>query len=141
MQAIYVAPLKALARERLKDWREKFGKKKGMGVLELTGDLWTLAKFSPTCDPDVSFQSGLVCRAFFWLCDVDSDAHVPQTSSFLVCPPACFSCHDVLGGRSVLHTGPFFSSRHRGHVCIPCLSQEVAAPFRKFCRALGWSPA
>ena len=37
-QAVYVAPLKALARERLKDWREKFGKKMGMGVLELTGD-------------------------------------------------------------------------------------------------------
>lgn len=33
-----MAPLKALARERLKDWREKFGKKMGMGVLELTGD-------------------------------------------------------------------------------------------------------
>lgn len=37
-QAVYVAPLKALARERLKDWREKFGKKMGLGVLELTGD-------------------------------------------------------------------------------------------------------
>ncbi|CAM9493706.1 unnamed protein product [Ectocarpus sp. 12 AP-2014] len=37
-KAVYVAPLKALARERLKDWREKFGKKMGMGVLELTGD-------------------------------------------------------------------------------------------------------
>lgn len=37
-QAVYVAPLKALARERLKDWREKFEKKMGMGVLELTGD-------------------------------------------------------------------------------------------------------
>lgn len=35
---MYIAPLKALARERLKDWREKFGKKMGMGVLELTGD-------------------------------------------------------------------------------------------------------
>lgn len=35
---MYVAPLKALARERLKDWREKFGRKMGMSVLELTGD-------------------------------------------------------------------------------------------------------
>ena len=33
-----MAPLKALARERLKDWREKFETKMGMGVLELTGD-------------------------------------------------------------------------------------------------------
>lgn len=36
-QAVYIAPLKALARERLKDWRAKFGKM-GLGVLELTGD-------------------------------------------------------------------------------------------------------
>ena len=33
-----MAPLKALARERLKDWRDKFEKKMGMDVLELTGD-------------------------------------------------------------------------------------------------------
>ena len=38
LSTVYVAPLKALARERLKDWREKFGKKIGMGVLELMGD-------------------------------------------------------------------------------------------------------
>ncbi|CAM9363686.1 unnamed protein product [Sphacelaria rigidula] len=38
LRAVYVAPLKALARERLKDWREKFGRKMGMSVLELTGD-------------------------------------------------------------------------------------------------------
>eukprot|EP00633_Aureoumbra_lagunensis_P006332 CAMPEP_0197311416 /NCGR_PEP_ID=MMETSP0891-20130614/9875_1 /TAXON_ID=44058 ORGANISM="Aureoumbra lagunensis, Strain CCMP1510" /NCGR_SAMPLE_ID=MMETSP0891 /ASSEMBLY_ACC=CAM_ASM_000534 /LENGTH=1535 /DNA_ID=CAMNT_0042797505 /DNA_START=486 /DNA_END=5093 /DNA_ORIENTATION=- len=36
-KAVYVAPLKALARERLKDWRTKFGDM-GLTVLELTGD-------------------------------------------------------------------------------------------------------
>ncbi|KAH8093028.1 hypothetical protein JL720_5202 [Aureococcus anophagefferens] len=38
LKAVYVAPLKALARERLKDWRKKFGEKLGLSVLELTGD-------------------------------------------------------------------------------------------------------
>lgn len=38
VQAVYVAPLKALGRERLKDWRKKFGSKLGLSVLELTGD-------------------------------------------------------------------------------------------------------
>ncbi|KAJ8608527.1 hypothetical protein CTAYLR_005750 [Chrysophaeum taylorii] len=37
-KAVYIAPLKALARERLKDWRRKFGEKLGLSVLELTGD-------------------------------------------------------------------------------------------------------
>ncbi|KAH8061343.1 hypothetical protein JL720_13453 [Aureococcus anophagefferens] len=36
LKAVYVAPLKALARERLKDWRKKFGEL-GLSVLELTG--------------------------------------------------------------------------------------------------------
>jgi activating signal cointegrator complex subunit 3 len=38
-KAVYVAPLKALARERLKDWRKKFGEALGLSVLELTGDV------------------------------------------------------------------------------------------------------
>lgn len=35
---VYVAPLKALARERTEDWKEKLGKKLGMSIVELTGD-------------------------------------------------------------------------------------------------------
>jgi replicative superfamily II helicase len=35
---VYIAPLKALARERLRDWKEKFGRKLGLTVLEFTGD-------------------------------------------------------------------------------------------------------
>ena len=35
---VYVAPLKALARERLADWQHKFGKLLGRRVVELTGD-------------------------------------------------------------------------------------------------------
>lgn len=35
---VYVAPLKALARERTEDWKEKLGKKLGLSIVELTGD-------------------------------------------------------------------------------------------------------
>jgi activating signal cointegrator complex subunit 3 len=36
---VYVAPLKALARERLTDWRRKLGDGLGLTVLELTGEV------------------------------------------------------------------------------------------------------
>lgn len=38
MKAVYVAPLKALAKERLKDWCNKLDKNLGKKVVELTGD-------------------------------------------------------------------------------------------------------
>eukprot|EP00388_Colpodella_angusta_P005937 GDKJ01017972.1.p1 GENE.GDKJ01017972.1~~GDKJ01017972.1.p1 ORF type:complete len:1669 (-),score=435.88 GDKJ01017972.1:67-4344(-) len=37
-KAVYVAPLKALARERLHDWKEGFGEILGLNVVELSGD-------------------------------------------------------------------------------------------------------
>ncbi|KAL3309273.1 activating signal cointegrator 1 complex subunit [Cichlidogyrus casuarinus] len=36
---VYIAPLKALVRERIEDWNVKLGKKLGKRVLELTGDV------------------------------------------------------------------------------------------------------
>ena len=39
MKAVYVAPLKALVSERMKDWQRKFGQKLGKKVVELTGDV------------------------------------------------------------------------------------------------------
>jgi activating signal cointegrator complex subunit 3 len=36
---VYVAPLKALARERLTDWKKKLGDGLGLSVLELTGEV------------------------------------------------------------------------------------------------------
>jgi activating signal cointegrator complex subunit 3 len=36
---VYIAPLKALARERLDDWRRKMGQTLGLNVVELTGDV------------------------------------------------------------------------------------------------------
>ena len=38
-KAVYIAPLKALARERLADWRRKLGETLGLTVVELTGDV------------------------------------------------------------------------------------------------------
>jgi len=43
-KAIYVAPLKALAKERIKDWRKRFENVLGRRVVELTGD------FTPDID-------------------------------------------------------------------------------------------
>jgi activating signal cointegrator complex subunit 3 len=38
-KVVYVAPLKALVKERLKDWGERFDKKLGRKVVELSGDV------------------------------------------------------------------------------------------------------
>ncbi|KAI6206534.1 hypothetical protein M3Y94_00923100 [Aphelenchoides besseyi] len=37
-QCVYIAPLKALVRERVKDWKEKFAKQLGVGLVEVSGD-------------------------------------------------------------------------------------------------------
>ena len=37
-RAVYVAPLQALATERLADWSERFGEGLGLKVVELTGE-------------------------------------------------------------------------------------------------------
>ncbi|EDO46714.1 predicted protein [Nematostella vectensis] len=38
-KAVYIAPLKALVRERMDDWKVRFGRKLGKRVIELTGDV------------------------------------------------------------------------------------------------------
>lgn len=38
-KAVYIAPLKALARERVLDWKKKLGEILGLNVVELTGDV------------------------------------------------------------------------------------------------------
>ncbi|OMO90989.1 hypothetical protein COLO4_18725 [Corchorus olitorius] len=39
MRVVYIAPLEAIAKERYRDWENKFGKVLGMRVVELTGEL------------------------------------------------------------------------------------------------------
>ncbi|CAA3010417.1 D -box ATP-dependent RNA helicase D 12-like [Olea europaea subsp. europaea] len=41
MRAVYIAPIEALAKERYKDWKRKFGEGLGMKVVELTGETTT----------------------------------------------------------------------------------------------------
>ena len=38
-KVVYIAPMKALVRERMEDWKNRFGKKLGKSVVELTGDV------------------------------------------------------------------------------------------------------
>lgn len=37
-RAVYIAPMQALATERLQDWSAKFGTKMGLNVVELAGE-------------------------------------------------------------------------------------------------------
>jgi pre-mRNA-splicing helicase BRR2 len=37
-RAVYIAPMQALATERLRDWSAKFGAKMGLNVVELAGE-------------------------------------------------------------------------------------------------------
>ncbi|KAG6487258.1 DExH-box ATP-dependent RNA helicase DExH12-like [Zingiber officinale] len=41
MRAVYIAPIEAVAKERYRDWEEKFGKHLGIRVVELTGETAT----------------------------------------------------------------------------------------------------
>ncbi|KAK6927878.1 Sec63 domain [Dillenia turbinata] len=41
MRAVYIAPIEALAKERYRDWKRKFGKGLGVRVVELTGETAT----------------------------------------------------------------------------------------------------
>lgn len=38
LQVVYIAPLKALVRERIQDWKVRMEQKLGKKVVELTGD-------------------------------------------------------------------------------------------------------
>lgn len=41
MRVVYIAPIEALAKERLQDWKHKFGDGLGLNVVELTGETTT----------------------------------------------------------------------------------------------------
>ena len=38
IKVVYIAPLKALVRERVDDWKKKFGENMGYRVAEVSGD-------------------------------------------------------------------------------------------------------
>jgi len=45
IKVVYIAPLKALVRERMKDWNNKFVNKLGKNMVELTGDFTPDVRF------------------------------------------------------------------------------------------------
>lgn len=49
-KAVYIAPLKALVSERIRDWRKKFTQQLGRRVVELTGDFTPDLKALKTAD-------------------------------------------------------------------------------------------
>ncbi|XP_039288255.1 activating signal cointegrator 1 complex subunit 3 isoform X1 [Nilaparvata lugens] len=49
-KVVYIAPLKALVRERIEDWRVKLGVKLNMSVIELTGDVTPDARAIASAD-------------------------------------------------------------------------------------------
>ena len=67
-KAVYIAPLKALVRERMDDWGKKFVKKLGYKLEELTGDVRFTWPHPPT-----PFRS-----------------YAPQASSLTISPPHSF---------------------------------------------------
>ena len=62
-RAVYVAPLQALATERLADWATRFGEGLGARVLELTGDPATDTRLLG----EVHFHSTLPCAMLHFL--------------------------------------------------------------------------
>lgn len=50
LQVVYIAPLKALVRERMKDWTKRLGGELGKSVVELTGDVTPDIKVISTSD-------------------------------------------------------------------------------------------
>jgi replicative superfamily II helicase len=55
---VYIAPLKALVRERIKDWNDKLQRKLGKKVVELTGDSTPDANAIASADVIVRTQLG-----------------------------------------------------------------------------------
>jgi hypothetical protein len=56
VQVIYIAPLKALVRERIKDWGQGFCRTLGKRMVELTGD------FTPDMVRQMAVAADLLCR-------------------------------------------------------------------------------
>ena len=56
LQVIYIAPLKALVRERIKDWGQGFCRTLGKRMVELTGD------YTPDMvSSEVLYSAGKLC--------------------------------------------------------------------------------
>lgn len=80
MRVVYIAPIEALARERLTDWKEKFGVGLGLRVVDLTGETATDLKLLEKGQIIVSTPEKWDALSRRW----KQRKHVQQVSLFIV---------------------------------------------------------
>ncbi|KAK1284246.1 hypothetical protein QJS10_CPB21g01301 [Acorus calamus] len=80
MRAVYIAPIEALAKERYRDWEQKFGKGLGMRVVELTGETATDLKLLEKGQVIISTPEKWDALSRRW----KQRKHVQQVSLFIV---------------------------------------------------------
>ncbi|XP_020102625.1 DExH-box ATP-dependent RNA helicase DExH12-like [Ananas comosus] len=80
MRAVYIAPIEALAKERYREWEEKFGKRLGIRVVELTGETATDLKLLEKGQIIISTPEKWDALSRRW----KQRKHVQQVSLFIV---------------------------------------------------------
>ncbi|PIA32601.1 hypothetical protein AQUCO_04400058v1 [Aquilegia coerulea] len=80
MRVVYIAPIEALAKERYRDWKKKFGEDLGMEVVELTGETATDLKLLEKGQVIISTPEkwNNISRRWKWT------KHVREVSLFIV---------------------------------------------------------
>ncbi|XP_072962861.1 DExH-box ATP-dependent RNA helicase DExH12-like [Typha angustifolia] len=79
-RAVYIAPIEALAKERYRDWEEKFGKRLGIRVVELTGETATDLKLLEKGQIIISTPEKWDALSRRW----KQRKHIQQVSLFIV---------------------------------------------------------
>ncbi|KAG1326813.1 DExH-box ATP-dependent RNA helicase DExH12 [Cocos nucifera] len=80
MRAVYIAPIEALAKERYRDWEEKFGKRLGIRLVELTGETATDLKLLERGQIIISTPEKWDALSRRW----KQRKHIQQVSLFIV---------------------------------------------------------
>ncbi|MCL7022186.1 hypothetical protein MKW94_029915 [Papaver nudicaule] len=80
IRVVCIAPVEALAKERYRDWEEKFGKGLGLTVVELTGELATDLKLLEKGQVIISTPEKWDCLSRRW----KVRKHVQQVSLFII---------------------------------------------------------
>lgn len=80
MRAVYIAPIEALAKERYRDWEEKFGKRLGIRLVELTGETTTDLKLLERGQIIISTPEKWDALSRRW----KQRKHIQQVSLFIV---------------------------------------------------------
>ncbi|ERN11506.1 hypothetical protein AMTRI_Chr03g43880 [Amborella trichopoda] len=80
MRVVYIAPIEALAKERYRDWEQKFGKGLGLRVVELTGETATDLKLLEKAQVIIGTPEKWDALSRRW----KQRKHVQQVSLFIV---------------------------------------------------------